>query len=98
ESQRHHGEAVVRYGDLVAEEAARSLHPAPGADSGPQQRIARVESRRNTADTLAGLQGEARTLAGTKSDDAWTALRVARRLRRWKKEIVDGPNVSPGVR
>jgi hypothetical protein len=98
EGAAHHAEAVVRYATLAAEDAARELHAESGRGADRDAELAVIEGRRKTTDRIADLEAEGARLAGTHSKDARAALRLARRIRNWRQEIVDGSNVRSGVR
>lgn len=86
------GDAFARYVDSVQRDVARRLHAPRRLDDGALVGwLDRIGRARKVSEDYPALRREARELArGARPDDA-RILRAARRLHRWKQEMIDGP-------
>lgn len=86
----HHGNAVKRYLQLVAEQAAE-VFGVP-AHLGRRERIVRLAEIGRTRGAREDLEEIARRVAGLgeRGADPHRALNLARRLAAWRGEVIDG--------
>ncbi len=86
-------DVFTRYVVLVQRDAVRRLHAPNRLDEHELiEWLDRIGRARGLDDTFAGLKREADALAGRGGDDEGRTLRLARRLNRWRREIIDGPH------
>ncbi len=85
-------DAFARYIDTVQRDVARRLHAPRRLDDGALVGwLDRIGRARRVSEDYPALEREARELArGARADDA-RILRAARRLHRWRQEMIDGP-------
>jgi hypothetical protein len=94
---RHSGHTLGRYLEAAVQDVARALH-VPGADGpGVRGRLTALGRRRGATDELPALEASVeRAQRGTRVE-AGPVLAAARRVHRWRKEMLFGPQRSGGA-
>ena len=87
-----HGPHILgRYADMTLERVARKLHaPRNLDDRGLQAWVDRVGASRRPGETRQAIQRELDVLVARASIDPGRCLAAARRLHKWKQDMLDG--------
>jgi hypothetical protein len=85
----HSAYTLGRYLDSLTQEVARVLHAESGGKPGEARaRLRRIGRRRRVTEDLAAIESAVERLRGEKSPAAAAVLAVARRVHRWREEML----------
>jgi hypothetical protein len=85
----HSAYTLGRYLDSLTQEVARVLHAESGGKPGEARaRLRRIGRRRRVTEDLATLESAVERLCGEKSPAPAAVLAVARRVHRWREEML----------
>ena len=93
----HSAYTLGRYLESLKYEVARTLH-APAGLTPPElrERLRRLGRRRRVAEDLNALEASVARLREDKAPPAAAVLAVARRVHRWRQEMLSGPERAGG--
>ncbi len=90
----HAAEALARYLDTTVAEVSKGTHVPAGLPAKEREEwLVRIEAVRGTGPRLAALREDVR--AAGRGRDARRVVEVARSVRRWREEMIDGPAGHP---